>query len=193
MIRFDPSGRFVKYSTYFGGSRPESVDAVAADRDGRVFLTGATVSTDFPITAGAVYPICGSGQCVFDWDAFLFSLREDGTLAASTFIGGGFIDYGHDVAVLPGGAVVVAGATGSSSFPLVNERPSTWVPSNSGLLPFVTLLYRNATRYERSTLIPAFHRAGTWQAFAADDRFVYTATRKGENSPDSVLSRIATR
>jgi hypothetical protein len=37
------------FSTYFGGGGYEIPGSVAADREGNIYLTGRTDSTDFPV------------------------------------------------------------------------------------------------------------------------------------------------
>jgi hypothetical protein len=48
------NGLGLSYSTYFGGNRADRLNAAAVDAAGNVYLTGATGSTDFPVTANAV-------------------------------------------------------------------------------------------------------------------------------------------
>ena len=49
-----PDGRSLDFSTYLGGSGDDWAWGVAAGSDNTVFVAGATASTDFPVTAGAV-------------------------------------------------------------------------------------------------------------------------------------------
>lgn len=59
LVKLSPDGSRLIYSTYFGGTRGRSsVNAVAADSNGNVYLTGTTSSADFPHTAGL--PVGGS-------------------------------------------------------------------------------------------------------------------------------------
>ena len=45
------AGPIIRYANILGGSRTESVAAVAVDQDGALYVTGLTDSTDFPSTA----------------------------------------------------------------------------------------------------------------------------------------------
>lgn len=47
------SGTELVYSTYFGGSADDRGNAIAVDNAGNVYIAGQTLSTNFPITAGA--------------------------------------------------------------------------------------------------------------------------------------------
>jgi hypothetical protein len=54
VTKFDPSGRTVIYSTYFGGARGRDLlEDLAVDPTGAVYFGGATYSTDLPVSANA--------------------------------------------------------------------------------------------------------------------------------------------
>ena len=86
------------YSTYLGGSGPDSGNAIAVNGAGRIFVTGHTNSPDFPVSADAIDPTCGmDGTCEMfpsdpHRDAFLVILdpfRSGGeSLVYSTYLGG---------------------------------------------------------------------------------------------------------
>ncbi len=48
----DPSGTFTLYTTYIGGSGLEIARGVAADASEDAYVTGSTLSDDFPVTPG---------------------------------------------------------------------------------------------------------------------------------------------
>lgn len=75
VAKLDQNGNIV-YSTYFGGSGTDGATAMALGSDGSVYVTGATSSTDFPVTKGA-YATSGA--------SFVFKLNPDGSLAWSTY------------------------------------------------------------------------------------------------------------
>jgi uncharacterized protein (TIGR03437 family) len=52
ILKLSADGSQLLYSTYFGGTRDSSVDAVAADTAGNMYVTGWTGSPDFPTTPG---------------------------------------------------------------------------------------------------------------------------------------------
>ncbi len=64
VVKLNPAGSALVYSTYFGGSVTESISGIAVDSFGNAHLTGYTNSTDFPI-ANALQPTSSSGQKVF--------------------------------------------------------------------------------------------------------------------------------
>ncbi len=53
LVELDPSGNFVLYSTYLGGSDDDGARSVAVDSSGNAYVTGFTTSSDFPVTTGA--------------------------------------------------------------------------------------------------------------------------------------------
>ena len=109
------SGSSLVYSTYLGGNNQDGFwqnsggPAVAVGPSGDAFVTGATISNNFP-TRDAVQPSHGGGNS----DAFVANFDAAGQLVYSTYFGGTGADYGTRVAVDPAGNVAVAGATTSS-------------------------------------------------------------------------------
>ena len=52
VTKLDATGSGLVYSTYLGGSGADFGDGIAVDGADIAYLTGATVSTDFPTTSG---------------------------------------------------------------------------------------------------------------------------------------------
>ena len=53
VTKLDATGSGLVYSTYLGGSDGDFGHGIAVDGAGSAYVTGYTVSTDFPTTAGA--------------------------------------------------------------------------------------------------------------------------------------------
>jgi hypothetical protein len=74
------------YSTYLGGSQGEVAYGIAGDSAGNIYVTGYTLSPDFPTTTDAIEPNWGGGI-----DLFLTKLKPgtpgSGGLVSSTYIG----------------------------------------------------------------------------------------------------------
>jgi len=105
------------YFRYFGGSAADSGNGIAVDPSGNAYVTGSTVSADFPITAAAFQAKYGGGNA----DAFATKLDPTGaTLLYSSFLGGTNTDIGYGIAVDQTGAAYIAGQTCSLDFPLAN-------------------------------------------------------------------------
>src|SRR5256885_11090903 len=106
----DPS---ITYSTFLGGSLEDDGLAIAADASGNAYVTGETVSTNFP-PAGTPFQSSNAGS----FDVFVTKLAPDGSsLVYSTYIGGSLNDSGNAIAVDSAGNAFVAGSTSSSDFP----------------------------------------------------------------------------
>jgi len=126
---FDPAASgaaSLVYSTYLGGSSDDIGFAVAVDAFGMAYVTGSTLSTNFPVTPGAfqaTYP--GAAEDVFV-AKFNPSASGPASLIYSTYLGGngitpgassGGVDIGRGIAVDALGQAHVAGSTGSANFP----------------------------------------------------------------------------
>ena len=53
MTKLDATGSGLVYSTYLGGSDVDAGFDIAVDGAGSAYVTGYTVSTNFPTTSGA--------------------------------------------------------------------------------------------------------------------------------------------
>src|SRR5205823_6554294 len=127
----DPTGS-LGYSTYIGGSRGDSGNAIAVDSDGNTYVTGSTSSDDFR-TVSPFQAAIGGGL-----DAFVFKLNTRGsqfTHGYSTYLGGNGDDYGSGIAVDSAGNAYVTGATASTDFPTAVPFQAT---SGGGDDAFVT-------------------------------------------------------
>ncbi|MBI4468212.1 MAG: SBBP repeat-containing protein [Acidobacteria bacterium] len=116
VAKLNPSGAALIYSTYLGGSLNDAGRSIAADAAGNAYVTGFTVSTNFPI-ANALQPVYGGGAN----DCFVAKLNPGGSaLVYSTYLGGTLQDQGRSIAIDTTGNAYLAGNTGSADFPSVN-------------------------------------------------------------------------
>ncbi|MBB6731544.1 DUF7507 domain-containing protein [Cohnella zeiphila] len=116
VTKVNPGGNALVYSTFIGGSSFDLGRGIAVDASGHAYVTGQTLSPDFPTTPGAFQTIIGAAQ-----DAFVTKLSPDGgSLVYSTFLGGEGADTGFAIAVDGAGSAYVAGGTSSVHFPVVN-------------------------------------------------------------------------
>jgi Beta-propeller repeat len=90
VTKLSASGAALVYSTYLGGNGLDGGSAVAVDASGDAYVSGLTISADFPTTAGAFNTTFnGSG------DAFVTKLDASGAAPVfSTYLGGGSLDGG---------------------------------------------------------------------------------------------------
>jgi hypothetical protein len=108
------------FSTYLGGSEgSERGYGNAVSEDGSCYVTGQTLSSDFPTQNAFKNTISG------DRDAFVAKLSGDGSLLWSTYFGGSDNDFGQDISVAGDSSCYVIGETQSSNFPILNAFNST--------------------------------------------------------------------
>jgi len=115
ILKLDPKGTTVIYSTYFGGSANDEGHSIAIDPAGNAYVTGFTSSPDFPIVNAFQKTRGGS------LDAFLLKVNSAGNaIVFSSFLGGSADDQGFGVAVDAAGNAYVTGSTSSTNFPTVS-------------------------------------------------------------------------
>ena len=120
VAKIDPTGSLV-YATYLGGADDDGAQAIAVDGAGNAYVTGYTLSTNFP-TANALQPMNATkANCVSSGDAFVAKLDPAGaTLVYSTYLGGSCQDQAWGIALDGSNDVYVAGWTTSSDYPTKN-------------------------------------------------------------------------
>ena len=118
LVKMAPDGT-VLYSSYFGGTLGESsVTGVATDRDGNVYATGWTSSTDFPVTPGLLSSPVDPNHP--SYGMFVTKLNADGqkilysmlmTRSGSKIVGSGIAVDGSGSAIIAGtGLQAIGGA-----------------------------------------------------------------------------------
>jgi hypothetical protein len=123
-----PGREALVHSTYLGGQSTEVAYAVAADEQGNVYLTGYTLSPDFPVTADALQSRPSGGVDVFCTRLNL-AVPAAQALAYSTFAGGGGINVAYSIAVSKNGVVYLAGYSQDARFPVTE---SAFQPAHGG-------------------------------------------------------------
>jgi len=120
VTKLNAAGSALVYSTYLGGSGIDYGRGIAVDKAGNAYVTGGTVSSNFPVTTGAFQTVCGDPECTLG-DAFVAKLDPAGSaLIYSTLLGGNGYDLGTAVVADGPGNAYVVGWTGSSDFPTEN-------------------------------------------------------------------------
>ena len=159
----------VAYASYLGGNDDDERLALVWDRSSRsIYITGTTLSPNFPVTAGtySTAPPSPAGLTA----TFLVKLNLDAQTPANQLVFGTFLGTAETsasaVAILPGGLLAVAGqewergCTGSNCFPLVNSlypRRSQFRP-----YPFLSVFSADGTSLLFSTLLDSAATADSW-------------------------------
>jgi hypothetical protein len=113
IVKLDPSGTNLIYSTYLGGSLSDEAWGLAVDTNQNVYVVGRTSSPDFPTVNAYQSALHGAGN------VFVARLNASGTaLDYSTYLGGLSTDDGYGIAVDRAGNAYITGVTGSPNFPV---------------------------------------------------------------------------
>jgi len=102
------------WASYLGGSAGEFGKGIACDSDGNAWVTGYTVSTNFPTPGG--FDTCYNGPVGAD-DAFVARITPAGALAWASYLGGDGVDEAYGIACDSAGNAWVTGVAYSSDFP----------------------------------------------------------------------------
>lgn len=120
VARLDPTrlgGQQLVYATFLGGSGFDDAEDVVVTADGRVVVTGATASSDFPTTPGAFDSTVGGS--LDGYVAVLDPSRPTGQqLLYSTLIGGSGEELIANVMVDANERLTLAGWSSSMDFPI---------------------------------------------------------------------------
>jgi hypothetical protein len=133
----NPTGSFLVFSTYLGGTQDDFGRGIALDPSGNVYVVGATFSTDFPTTPGSFQPSYMGGP----YDAFVTvynapamplvalspSSYDFGNQAPSSASSPQAIDLTNNGAV----ALTISSITASGDFSQTNNCGSSLAPGAS--------------------------------------------------------------
>ncbi len=176
------------YSTYLGGSSSDQAFGIAVDALGNAYVTGSTISSDFPV----VTPLQGARAGVTD--VFVTKLDPTGSrILYSTYLGGSGDEAGNAIAVDAQGSAYVAGSTTSNNFPVLNAFQSV---TRGGSEAFVAKLSPDG-----STLVFSTYLGSNTSDFAfgialdaADNVYVTGSTdSSGSSFPNNAGTCLGTK
>jgi Bacterial Ig-like domain (group 2)/IPT/TIG domain/Beta-propeller repeat/Kelch motif/Galactose oxidase, central domain len=151
VAKLDPTGTTLLYSTYLGGTAGGGGNGIALDPGGHVYVTGYTLSSDFPVVNGLQTTLLNPNG-----SAFVARLDTSQTGASSliysTYLQGGgnstnsLGDVGFAIAADGNGNAYVTGQTASdasnTSFPTTSSAYQSSLGSSNGNA-FLTVLNTN--------------------------------------------------
>lgn len=120
VLKFNPTGSTLIYGSLLGGLKDDAAFGIAIDKQGAAYITGSTLSSDFPVT-----PVARQGnyrgQSVtaefYAGDAFVAKMNPAGTAwEYVTYLGGSADDRGVAIRALDDGTAWVLGHTVSDDF-----------------------------------------------------------------------------
>jgi hypothetical protein len=121
VVKLNPSGNGLVYSTFLGASYYDYAYGIVADADGAAYVTGLTGSWDFPMLNAYTGTMPGG------WDTFVTKFSSSGaSLIYSTFLGGTNAESGESIAIDADGAAYITGVTYSTDFPVLNPYQGTF-------------------------------------------------------------------
>jgi len=153
VTKINPAGSAVDYSTFLGGSQPDTGRSIAVDSTGAAYVTGATRSTTGFGTPGAFQTTFASTDPT-DSDAYVTKLNSAGSaLTYSTYVGATRSDTGTGIAVDGTGNAYITGETNSTNFPTknANQPNNASAPGPNDSDSFVTKLNPGGTETVYST------------------------------------------
>ncbi len=112
LVKIDPAGSALVFSTYIGGANEDTAYALDVDATGNIFLSGTTWSTDYPMANAIQSTLSGTT------DAFVTEVDPTGaSISMSTYLGGSGDDNGFGLALDGSSNIYVTGETKSLDFP----------------------------------------------------------------------------
>ncbi len=173
--KLNSSGSALIYSTFVGVNTPvpntdpfDRANAIAVDSSGIAYITGQSVSQNFPVTNTAFQTFPGSRQ-----DAFVTKLNANGTgLIYSTYLGGNGDEIGRAIAVdATGNAYVTGFFDGTNGFPFTPNAFRNGAGENccaSVLNGFLTKINPTGTALVYSTSLGTERQAMSGTGVAVD-------------------------
>jgi len=127
VTKLDPSGQNLVYSTYIGGSVNDQAIGIAVDQQGNAYVTGTTLSPDFPTTSGASNASATG--------AFMLRLNPAGDTLGYSVIVADQMTLPAGIAVDPNGNAYITGST-TGDLPVTAGAYFTTPPAGEDLLFF---------------------------------------------------------
>lgn len=113
LIKVNDAGQ-QQWSTYYGGAKDESVNAIAADANGYLYVAGATYSDTGIATSNGYQDTIGGRSTIFE-DAFITCFNANGQRQWGTYFGNNQTEIANAISVSAIGALYIAGLTGSDT------------------------------------------------------------------------------
>lgn len=196
--KLNATGTALEYSTYLGGDWDDGSAVIALDANGNAYVTGSTLSSDFPTTPGVFNST--------DPGAFVTKLNATGTaLEYSTFLGGGYAVWSSGIVLDANDNVYMTGTTTSSDFPTTSGAFQPTIGGASDA--FVAKLNVNGSALEYSTFLGGSSYDGasgialdtqgniyltgdTWSFNFPITSGAFQRTIGGSNSPDAFVTKL---
>ena len=143
VMKFNSTLTALQWSTFLGGSQKDAAYSLKLDASNNIYVTGGTISTDFPSTSGVINTTYQGGIV----DGYVAKIQSNGSaLLKSTFIGTGGYDQCYFVELDDDENVYVVGQS-EGGFPIINAPYS-----NPGSGQFIAKMDNNLSNIIYSTV-----------------------------------------
>ncbi|KAA3600448.1 MAG: T9SS C-terminal target domain-containing protein [Calditrichaeota bacterium] len=146
LSKISSNGSTLEFSTYLGGTKLDIATDITLDKNGNVYLTGETRSSNFPVFNSNNSSYNGGTNDCF---VTCFDLNTN-NIIYSSFIGGSANDKGYSINVDESNYVHIIGITSSTDFPIVNAYEDT---KNNGSDLFMLELNISTSNINNSTFL----------------------------------------
>ena len=179
VLKLNPNGTELVYSTYVGGSDDEWWGgSLTIDSLNNTYITGSTASEDFPTTSGCYDDSYNGGNT----DAIVFKLNSNGSdLLYSTYIGGDSWDRGWRIVLDKDENACITGWTYSEDFPTTPGCYNDSLGGSSDII--VCKLNKEGSDLIYSTLLEGNSSEGLSQIAIDSENNVYISSHifRGSN------------
>lgn len=178
VFRLNPEGSALVYSTFIGGNDLDDGYSLTVDSDNNAYVTGLTISADYPVTQGVFNSVAGNGENVF-----ISKINPSGSqFLFSGLMGGNNRDVGHNIALSSDNYILLCGETNSATFQVTsNAHMSTLQGIHDAFVAKISL--------DGSNLIYSSYFGGTSYEIAhvilndGSDKLIIAGVTGGANFP----------
>lgn len=157
LVKLDLDFGTSEWLTYMGGEASDIGFSLGIDGENRLYISGYTTSSDFPIEE------CGNANWEFNGalqlDAFIARFDSNDNLEWSTYFGGTGNEYHPLLTVGSDDKVYLSGVTKSTNIPVLNPTPSDpdvfYFPTINGTADNFLAVFDDNCNLEYSTYIGA--------------------------------------
>ena len=140
ILKFNNQGSR-QWATYYGGSDIDYGFALCTDKENNLYVTGSTISTDFPILqqTGAY----NQSTPTLGEDVYILKFNAQGIRQWATYLGGDLDESGWSICSDKKNNIYITGYTRSENFPVLELTGEYWQQTNGGGQDVFILKFNN--------------------------------------------------